>query len=666
MKNKILIVDDQASNLSVLHNCLQDANFEVLVAEDEATALEQVNYTMPDLILLDVLMPGIGGFETCRRLKQNEATQDIPIIFISAKTDSVNKIKGLEIGAVDYISKPFQADEVVARVNKHLTINNLQKQLEAKNQELLQAKEKAEATNQTLRLAKNELQQYQEHLEKLVEERTVELVQAKEEAESANRLKNEFLANTGHEIRTPLNLIIGSSYLLDQQLTDKEHKNYLCSIQTASEKLLTLINNILDLSKIEVERLKLHYKSVNLRFFFIELQQFLKFDITKKNIDFIVEIPEKLPLALVLDKSRLKQVLSNLVNNAIKFTKSGYIKLCAKTVRINNKQVDLIIAVEDSGIGIPIDQQSVIFESFRQLDGRSTRRYGGTGLGLTITKHLVEIMNGHITVTSFPGKGSRFEITLRKVEITTAESIVKSDNILEFNDITFTKVEILVIDDNKYNHELIEEYLSQVNLKGIYAENSRLGLMFAEKYKPALILVDLKMPKMDGYEVIRYLKDNPDIVDIPVIALTDNITTIVKTKIKQYGFDDYVTKPINILELFEKLSNHLEHSKETIVATSQEVAEVDIAVNPAEISNLLELKKRLEQEVMPIWEDVSAVIQVDSIIKLANKMMELGKEYNVPAFIKYGESLLEIIESFDIVKTENILKQLPILLDKID
>ena len=264
---------------------------------------------------------------------------------------------------------------------------------------------------------------------------------AKEKADSANRAKSEFLANMSHEIRTPMNAVIGFSDILASKITDKQHKKYLNSIQTAGKSLLTLINDILDLSKIEAGRLDIQYEPVNPQIIFTELQQIFSLKMAEKNLEFIVDIDKSLPSALFLDETRLRQVLLNLIGNAVKFTDSGYIKLCAKKMYVDDvhSKIDLILAVEDSGIGVLADQQKLIFESFRQQDGQSNRKYGGTGLGLAITKRLVKMMNGNIYVESSSGKGSRFEITLHEVEVAVSLPVVSQNISFESNDITFAK-----------------------------------------------------------------------------------------------------------------------------------------------------------------------------------------------------------------------------------
>jgi len=588
----------------------------------------------------------------------NHITKSMQKFAMGDYTQRVVEFKG-EIGVM---SQEFNkmAKQIFEQQAKLFILNSqLEKQVFERTTEIEKRKQ-----------VEKELQQHQEHLEHKVQERTqslkkqtLELTKAKEAADAANRAKSEFLANMSHEIRTPMNAVIGFSDILASKITDKQHKSYLNSIQTGGKSLLTLINDILDLSKIEAGRLEIQYEPVNPQIIFTELQQIFSLKVAEKNLEFIMEIDETLPPALFLDETRLRQVLLNLIGNAIKFTDSGYIKLCAiKEAYTNREQIDLIMAVEDTGIGVQAGQQALIFESFRQQDGQSTRKYGGTGLGLAISRRLVEMMNGHITVTSVPGKGSRFEITLREVKVATTLPVATQDNTFDSNNITFEKVRVLVVDDIESNRDLIKEYLSQVNLEVICAENGQQALLFVEEYHPALILMDIRMPEMDGYEATKRLKDDPTTADIPIIALTAYVTLDEKSKIETHGFDGYLSKPVNISYLISELSHHLKYTKKAGAEAPQATTtKVELTLNLEEIANLPELRNRFKQEVMPVWEKAKIIMQMDIIADLAEKMITLGNEYNIPAFIHYGEPLLESIRTFNLAYIREARKKFVVL-----
>ncbi len=271
-----------------------------------------------------------------------------------------------------------------------------------------------------------ELRDHQEHLEEQVADRTVELreanemlMAAKDAAESANRAKSEFLANMSHEIRTPLNTVLGFTDLLNSMITDEKQKSYLSGIRSSGKGLLTLINGILDLSKIEVGKMELQTEPVNPHSFFHEIRTLFQLQTQKKGIDFTVTIDPKIPDYLMIDEVRLKQILFNLIGNAVKFTDKGYVHIVVEKtyLTMENNHIGLLITVEDSGIGIPEKFHAEIFEAFKQTDGQSTKRFGGTGLGLSITKRLVEMMDGTIEVESVENRGSRFRISIPHVQI---------------------------------------------------------------------------------------------------------------------------------------------------------------------------------------------------------------------------------------------------------
>lgn len=300
------------------------------------------------------------------------------------------------------------------------------------------------------------------------------LRQAKEAAENANRAKSEFLANMSHEIRTPMNAVLGFTDLLIEQVTDPLQKSYLEAIKAGGTNLLMLINDILDLSKIEAGKMEIHPKPVSLRQIFQELRQIFQVKLNEKRLEWLTELTPDIPEQILLDEIRLRQMLFNLIGNAIKFTDQGYVRLAAEATKASqgDQRINLTLIVEDSGIGIPAQQQDLIFEAFRQQDGQDSRKYGGTGLGLTITKRLVEVMQGTIHIESQVETGSRFIIQLPDIPLVSAQPPASSQTPQENRpEIDFLAGIVLIVDDVPHNRMLVREYLRNSNLTVIEAEN---------------------------------------------------------------------------------------------------------------------------------------------------------------------------------------------------
>jgi signal transduction histidine kinase/FixJ family two-component response regulator len=493
---------------------------------------------------------------------------------------------------------------------------------------------------------------------------------AKEAAETANRAKSEFLANMSHEIRTPMNAVIGFSELLSKMVTDKKHKSYLSSIQIASKTLLTLINDILDLAKIEAGQLDIQLEPIDPRTIFAELKQLFALKMAEKRLEFQVEIDEALPAALELDENRLRQVLLNLVGNAVKFTEQGYVKIRVQTFRTglqtqSSTEIDLIITVEDTGIGIPKDEQDNIFKAFQQMDGQSTRKYGGTGLGLAICKRLIEMMHGHISIQSKVGLGSRFEITLQNVKVPDVALVAKQTDSFDVETIAFEPARILVVDDIESNRDVIRECLFKENLEVLEADNGHTSVLFAKEYQPDLILMDLKMPVMDGYEALKQLKQNPSTRNIPVIALTASILG-EQSKIEAQGFDALLFKPVQISKLFSELSRYLKHTIQPIKPIT-ETAELD-TMNNINLSKLEKLPKLIEklEQLLPRLEKFRGALDLDEVEQFGNEMIKLGQEYHIDYLCNYGEKLCELAQDLESAQIRNLLKKFPELIKSLE
>lgn len=377
------------------------------------------------------------------------------------------------------------------------------------------------------------------------------LTVAREEADFANNAKSEFLANMSHEIRTPMNAIVAFSDLLAETPLNVEQNQYLASIKVGSSGLLRIINDILDISKIEAGKIAIQNEPVNITNLCNELEQLFIAPMQEKHLTFSIDIQPTCPQTVMSDKYRLMQILINLIGNAHKFTSKGFVKLKIYSVPTNTlSTVDLKIEVSDTGVGIVQQEQTIIFDHFIQNKKSMANSLGGTGLGLSISKKLAEKMNGSLTLTSEFNIGSCFTLTLHNMEVTTLHAPV----ITEVKDIQFSKACVLVVDDIKTNRIILQKYLSKYPFKIIFAENGQQAINTALAEKPDLILMDLRMPIMDGYEAAHIIKETLDtyIVAVTASALDDE-ASVNKRKI----FDAFLRKPIRHNDLLNSLDELL-------------------------------------------------------------------------------------------------------------
>jgi len=548
-KGHILIVDDKPDNVQLLSETLSAQGYKVRGVLSGAMALRVVR-SVPDLILLDIMMPEMDGYEVCEALKASETTRDIPVIFLSALDDVAGKVKAFAVGGVDYITKPFQIEEVLVRVENHLTLRQLQKQLTEQNAQLQQ-----EVRDRLLAEAK--------------------LQQAKEVAETANRAKSEFLAKMSHELRTPLNAILGFTQILNHDMClDWKQRENLDIISRSGEHLLKLIDNILDLSKIEAGKILLSETNFNLDNLLNTLEEMLRLKATDKGLELCFERASDIPKYVKADGGKLRQVLINLLNNAIKFTDEGQV-----TLRVQNSEFgispqlpnsltphSLKFEVEDTGPGITSDELETLFEAFVQ-NPRQSGFQEGTGLGLPISQQFVRLMGGELIVRSQVGEGTNFEfeIPIQLSETWEARSPNRHAIALEPGQPDYR---ILVVEDRVESRQLLLKLLQPLGFEVQTANNGVEAIALWESWKPHFIWMDVRMPKMDGYEATQQIRVREQARSlrstqasaaprVAIIALTAYAFESDRAAALSVGCDDFVTKPLQEKLILGKMAAHL-------------------------------------------------------------------------------------------------------------
>ena len=726
-QSTVLVVDDDPDLRHEFASALIDQGYTVKTASDGNEALLCVQLHSPDLILLDVSMPLMSGYEVCRILKANTLTENIPIIFVSANDGIQDKLQAFAIGGADYITKPPQLAEVFARVHLHLALRHLQINLAQKNQELSQAvfdrirmlrdlqrtnlllhaqKEAAIdgifAVDEQGRIAsfnkkfcemwnisddlllgnavdsefddgsplgtfliKSALPNVLANLlettyddpdvvrrgeimygdrvfdyytspvsseqnkffgliwcfrditsKKQTELRQMQLMEdlrkAKEEAEEAVRTKAAFLAMMSHEIRTPINGVIGMTQLLAGTDVNPEQAKYIRTIQVSGEMLLSVINDILDFSKIESGKLELENAPLDVRAVVRDIYDVQLAKAKEKKLKFEVSMHSNVPPFIIGDVTRIRQILLNLVSNALKFTDTGAVRIGVRLVAdeapLGDRPFQLLFSVSDTGIGISGEQMQRLFQPFGQASASTSRKYGGTGLGLVICKKLVETMGGNIQAESKSEQGSIFSFTITTKIAKEQPAYTLQDALDKGNEMVGRlgdrlPLKILIAEDNLINQELAMAMLIKMGYQPDVVDNGLAVLEALQVEHYDLLLLDVQMPEMDGLETATYLVNHwhelhtgyerPTIIAMTASAMQGDREICLRA-----GMDDYISKPImmdSLQRTIEKwaVSNINEEVADEHIVVKAETANSSPVIDQSAIRNLEQINPKL-------------------------------------------------------------------------
>lgn len=524
-KINLLILDDKKENIISLTALLQDLEYvNIISSTDPNEALKICWKDGISIALVDVQMPEINGFEFVSFLKSNPKTSHIIAIMVTAiSKEDKYLLKGLESGAVDYLYKPLNPEITIAKVKSFVKQLYIQEELKHKNSALEESKK--------------------------------ELIRLNQAAEEAKKSKEIFLANMSHEIRTPINGIVGIIHMLRGSQLTSEQRDWISRLDTASSSLILIINDILDISKIDSGMMKIEEESFSIRQKLEDISHIFKNRAEEKNLAFILEIDPKLPKFIKTDSLRVQQIINNFISNSIKFTESGKIILKAEVTDQVDKNITIKFSVADTGIGIQEDAIEKIFLAFEQGDDGITKKYGGTGLGLAIVKKLAELLKGEITAKSEYGKGSEFAFIATFQEVDDIGQHKKDQHDTIDNLESLGALKILVAEDNDLNSFMLAHILKSWGCQVDLVKNGRQAVDHVSQQNYDLILMDTHMPVLSGFEAIREIKkmDHTQKTYIPIITISASVLEHEQAAAYEAGADGVIGKPFDPSDLHKKI-----------------------------------------------------------------------------------------------------------------